>query len=112
MLKKKNRLDSTRIKFVLSKGKRFNFDNFTVRVLQNAETNKFSVTVGKNIAKTAIVRNRLRRQIYEIIRLETPLSPNSQYISIFLKASAVDLSKQQLKADIIHILNTFIKPNK
>ena len=36
------------------------------------KTSRFTVVVGKKVIKSAVKRNRIRRRVYEVVRLEEP----------------------------------------
>lgn len=68
MLAKTNRLSRALFADYFSRGKRLNSEHFTV-VYAPADVFKVSVVVSKKVAKKAHDRNRLKRQLYESIRV-------------------------------------------
>ncbi len=70
MIAKIYRFTTTLFDRVFRKSKRIYVDgySFSVSPTRRGQIPKFAVVVGKKTSKLAIVRNRLRRQLYEIIR--------------------------------------------
>lgn len=70
MLPQKRRLQRPFFKEILEKGKSHHFPLFSIRVYfpPIQDENKFSVIVSKKIAKQAVERNKIRRQIYSILK--------------------------------------------
>ncbi|HCC83469.1 TPA: ribonuclease P protein component [Candidatus Uhrbacteria bacterium] len=65
---------------------------------------RFSVVVGKKVSKSAVVRNRIRRQYREIIRLRIPLL-STGYDVLFLTAKpALTLDYAQKEAGLLRTL--------
>ena len=68
---------------------------------------RFAVVVSKKVHKSAVKRNRVRRRIYEIIRLG--INPDSPAIDIAITVyspDAIDLSDAKLKKQINELLVT------
>jgi len=63
-------------------------------------TSRVAVVISKKVAKSAVVRNRIRRRVYEIIRLKFPEFKGSYDISVGIfsselaKIPAGELEKQ------------------
>lgn len=72
MLPKERKIGArTRISYIISKGRRERFRLFSVTYLPGkGHFHRFAVAVSSKVAKTAVGRNHLRRQIYEAIRLK------------------------------------------
>lgn len=74
MLKKENRLTKKKeIELVFKEGKS-SFDKITgVKALASEnKTNRFAVVISNKVSKKAVVRNRKKRQLREIVRLNLP----------------------------------------
>lgn len=71
MLQPANRLKSDRdFKKVLKFGRSFYSQNLKVKILKNSlNYSRFGFVIGTKISKSAVVRNRLKRQVREVIRL-------------------------------------------
>lgn len=70
---------------------------------------RFSVIVSVKIEKKAVKRNRLRRQIYEIIRLNQNMLHCSYDMVFRVKNGIQELGYQELQK---HIINIFQSINK
>jgi len=70
MISKIHRFTTALFDRVFRKSKRVYVDGyvFSVSPVWKGRNPRFAVVVGKKISKKAVVRNRLRRQIYEIFR--------------------------------------------
>ena len=106
MLSKQHRL--SRKDFIQTKlrGKTLSAPHFTA-VVHNQATgdrhqSRYSVVISTKIHKNATVRNRLRRQICEFLRLN-PLNKKADII-IFPKAGMLNLNYEKITAE----LDTFI----
>jgi ribonuclease P protein component len=74
MIQKKFRLGKEDVSWVLSKGNQIITDLFIVRFLKEnlKPHSKFTVITSLKLAKKAVERNRIKRKIYEAIRLNIP----------------------------------------
>ncbi len=69
MLAKKSRLTTQQFSMAFKNAKRFRVGDFTFLIANRKFPNpKFAIVVGKKISKIAVVRNRLRRQLYELVQ--------------------------------------------
>lgn len=68
------------LRYVYSNGKAVRSQLFTVKYVPNTHRTRprFSVVVSKKVIKSAVGRNRIRRRLYEYLRLNTP-NLNSTY---------------------------------
>ena len=62
------------LKFVYKNGQAVRSSIATIKYVKNPYRNhsRFAVVVSKKVLKSAVRRNRIRRRVYEIIRLELP----------------------------------------
>ena len=62
------------LRYVYSKGKAVRSPSLTIKFIANERRKKprFSVVISKKVLKSAVGRNRVRRRIYEYIRLRLP----------------------------------------
>ncbi len=67
MLPRRARLSTEEFKVVMEKGRVFNSPLFLVRLLPNMPHAAFSAVASKKVAKTAVIRNKIRRQIYAAV---------------------------------------------
>lgn len=113
MIKKQLRLKKSRIEYILSKGKRLNLDNnFTAKYLpsKNNESH-FCVVVSLKTAPKAVLRNLLRRRVYEIIRLNQNLLKDPHDFIIISKKT-ISRQFRNLEKSIIQLFKSIIKINK
>lgn len=70
------------LKFVYKKGSVVRGQYIAVRYASNArrKTYRAAVVVSRKVHKSAVVRNRIRRRLYEIIRLQVPSSVTSDIV--------------------------------
>jgi len=101
-----------RIKFkkdfdnILKSRNKFFSNNFSLKFSENhQDISKFSIVVSAKISKKAVIRNQLRRRIFEILRLKTPSIKPGYSVMIFPKAGALLLDYQTLEQEIFYILN-------
>lgn len=69
--------------------------------------NRYGVNISKKLAKSAVTRNRLRRQIYEIIRLNEKsdnISGKSLDIMIFARKTLLGLNYSQIETALMETL--------
>ena len=85
MLPRKNRISTKQFPGIL-KGKTLQNELFRVVVRADGDLTipKCAVIVSNKVAKTAVSRNRIRRQVYEILGKVLKILP-SAYISVFPK---------------------------
>ncbi|NLA43300.1 ribonuclease P protein component [Candidatus Saccharibacteria bacterium] len=62
------------LRYVYKNGKTVRCRLFTLRYIDNPrrKLSRFSVVISKKVSKSAVVRNRIRRRIYEIVRTHLP----------------------------------------
>ncbi len=70
MIAKKNRFTTKLFDRLFRRSKKIRVGNFLFLVSETKGDAKFAVVVGKKTSKLAVERNRIRRQLYEIIRQE------------------------------------------
>jgi ribonuclease P protein component len=105
MLPKTQRLTRNRIESLLKKGRKSGTNFFTVKYLvNNRASSRFCIVVSTKIYPKAVDRNRLRRQIYEILRLHPRLPPTPSDLIVIAKAPLTKLKFQDLAQTFIHSL--------
>lgn len=112
MLRKKFRIQNKeRTQYVFKKGGRFRSRFFQWKFLPNRFGHlRFAILIGKNIARKAVERNKLRRRIYETIRKNWPVNAKTCYDIIVLpSAKSTTLSPTELAKDIIFSLNKLLR---
>jgi len=77
------------LRYVYSNGKAVRSPLFTVKYVTNSRRKypRFSVVVSKKVIKSAVGRNRIRRRMYEYLRLNIP-NLNDTYDIVIICTSA------------------------
>ncbi|MBD3328103.1 ribonuclease P protein component [Candidatus Peregrinibacteria bacterium] len=105
MISRKNRLKRSEVKQVLKKGQKIFSPVFSIKFVENREaTNKFAVIVSKKVTPKAIKRNLLRRQIYEILRLNKDLSEKKYNIIIIGSPKILEMTYSEMEQNIKSLL--------
>ena len=87
MLRQKNRFHGHgSLRYLYRNGQAVRSSLVTVKSINNPKRTdcRFTVVISKKVIKSAVRRNRLRRRIYEIIRLELPTIKNSQDVAVMV----------------------------
>jgi len=111
--KNKNIRSKREFDLIYKKGKFFSGRFFSLRVLpqENKKETRFAIVIGLKISKKAVLRNRKKRQLREIVRLNyNRIKPGYLFLIVakrsVLDASYHDLEKEFVflckKAEIIH----------
>ncbi len=66
-------------------------------------TTKVSVTVSKKVAKTAVLRNRIRRRLYTATAPLLPLIKKPGYVLLMPKADCATIPFEALKDEVKNI---------
>ncbi len=100
MLPKAKRLSTELFKNVIEKGQSFHSPFLMLRVSLDQGSARYAVSVPKKVSKTAVGRNRLRRQVYSIIKkIENRVNPNI-LIVVVLKIGAEKLKLTELTEEV------------
>lgn len=81
----------------------------TVKSIRNERRNspRISVVVSKKILKSAVGRNRIRRRLYEIIRLDLPaIQPNADIVCIVTSPDVKTLPHDTLVSEIRELFSS------
>lgn len=75
----------------------------TVRFVRNPkrQTYRAAVVVSKKVSKSAVVRNRIRRRVYEIVRLNVPEAANYDIIINVFSDSLATMPSDKLVETIV-----------
>lgn len=90
---------------VYRRGKSFANHQFVLYVSRNPQTEQFrlGISVSKKVGN-AVIRNRMRRLIKEIVRLDAErLNPGLDLILIVRKP-AIDMEYEELRSSILHVM--------
>lgn len=108
MLPKKERLSRVEFNRFFSAGKRCHFPLFQI-IYTTHNTLHVSVVISKKIAKSAVVRNKIRRRIYDIVRNYRSEEKTSGVFIFMVKLPVVTTSYSRLKEEVISAIQTVIK---
>ena len=110
MISKNLRLTTSRVAYVLHKGKRLGNDYFALKLLLTRNSSShFGVTVSTKIYASAVKRNKLRRRIYEIIRLNHHLLNKPVDLMVITKAPITTLKYPELQAIMLQMFQDINK---
>lgn len=98
MLPKSKRLSTKAFKEIIEKGQSFHGPFLILRAINNVATSGFGVSVPKKVAKSAVLRNKMRRRVYTVIK---SLKIKKGFSGVvILKIGAPNLTFGVLKSDI------------
>lgn len=102
MLARRNRLRTTRdIQRVSKQGRWAAGTNLTVRTQANRfKLVRCAVVISKKVDKRAVVRNRCRRRVQEILRLSLPSLEDGSDILIYIRKDISNLPAQEITVEI------------
>jgi len=104
MIQKKFRLKRPEIEFLLRKGKELATDLFIVRFATSTEQiARFTVIASSRLSKKAVDRNRIKRQIYEAIRINMVDSATNTVI--IPKKRALKSTYKEIESNIKQIIS-------
>lgn len=96
------------LRFVYSRGKVTRTSYFVCKYSHNPhrKTPRVSVVISKKVVKSAVKRNRIRRRLYETIRLELPkLLPQTDLVYIVVSSDVLIASNQEITSSITRSLH-------
>ncbi len=103
MLNKSKRLNTASFINIIEKGQSFHGPFLIIRAKKSDTKSRFAVSIPKKVAKTAVLRNKLKRRVFSIIKeLELSLLPNFEVILI-AKNGIDKLDFVELKSEITKI---------
>ncbi len=102
MISTKSRVPRQLIAYILKKGNSYKSPLFLVRYVKNDKHfSRYRAIISKKLLRGAVERNKLRRQIYEIIRTKDPgETSNPQDIILIPKKNVLTRTFQQIEEDI------------
>jgi ribonuclease P protein component len=87
----------------MEKGRAHHSSLFMLRSASVEDKVRVSATVPNRIAKKAVLRNRMRRKMYEAIRLIISKIKDGQHTIIFAKSAATTATQEQLDKEMVDI---------
>lgn len=104
MLRHVNRFHGhSSLRYVYARGRAIRSSQLTMKYIANPRRRhgRFSVVISKKVLKSAVKRNRVRRRIYEIIRLElSQLQGGFDTVVMVFSPIVLVMSHEELKAAI------------
>ena len=93
------------VKYTYKKGKTIRTPKLSLVYTKNERNRqRFGVVVSKKVLKTAVGRNRIRRRVYEAIRLELPnYKVKNDCIFVVFSKDALNMPFEELRA-LVHSL--------
>jgi len=88
-------------------GKSVRFSAFALRYLSNPRSGSYrlAVVVSRKVSKSAVVRNRIRRRVYECVRiLSNDLIAPADLVIVVYDERIAEVSPDKLRADIARLL--------
>ncbi|MCL2869329.1 ribonuclease P protein component [Candidatus Saccharibacteria bacterium] len=109
MLAYKNRFHNRgRINYVHAHGNNIGGQKIGLVVLETPHhktDSRFAVIVSKKVLKNAVGRNRIRRRIYEIIRLHLPkITTKADVLVRVYSKEVIDMPQKELIAELTNLL--------
>ena len=97
--------NSNEIKEVFKRGKSLDSGFFQIRFIPAAPgLKRFAFIVGLKVSKKAVIRNRIKRKISEIIKLNLLKFKPGYLIVILVKPQAADKEPENLEEDLVNSL--------
>lgn len=108
MLPKKRRISRAEFSDLLSNSKRFNSPSLTFylsKILNEGGVSKFAFSVSKKVSNKAVVRNKLRRRGYSVIRKYIKQIKPNYYCFFVFKKGADSIKFASLEKEIFELLS-------
>lgn len=95
------------LKYVYKNGAVLRSRLYSLKYCQNKRrhTPRIAVVVSKKVLKSAVGRNRIRRRLYEYIRIELPnIKPDSDIVLIVFSRDVATVNSNELQKSLQQIL--------
>ncbi|HSE61116.1 MAG TPA: ribonuclease P protein component [Candidatus Saccharimonadales bacterium] len=95
------------LKYLFGHGKTWRFKSVSLRVAPNPRraNSRIAVVISKKVIKAAPKRNRVRRRVYELLRIHWPhIKPSHDVVLTVYDPGVLDAPHDQLEAEIIDAL--------
>ena len=91
-------------KKVFNQGKHYQKDFIKIKFLKNGlEINRFGLIVGLKISKKAVQRNKIKRQLEEIIQLELEQMKKGFDVIILVNSEIIEKKYQEIERILIEL---------
>jgi ribonuclease P protein component len=113
MVSRLNRFSGTNsLNYVYREGKTLRTKYFTIKFAPNSrrQTYRVAVVVSKKVSKSAPERNRIRRRLYELIRVEAAEKlPNLDIVISIFDAEVAIMPASDLKKVFLGVIDDLLK---
>lgn len=110
MLAKEKKLRSYEHIYVIKKGKRNNQELFTLVYKENGlDTTRCSLTVSKKVAKKAVIRNKIKRKVFNFLNKTYPQFRLGFDTVIIIQKNFLDKNFQEIEKELITLMNPILK---
>lgn len=92
MLPKSRRLSASEVRTILKAGRSESAGDLSMKFLRHEGPSKAAVVVSTKVAKTAVVRNTLRRAVYRALASHFP--PAGVRVVFFVRKTSVDVDQE------------------
>lgn len=110
MLSSKNRFHGHgSLRYVYKNGQVVRGRLITLKYSENSHrtTPRVSVVISKKVLKSAVGRNRIRRRVYETVRLEmSKLSPSQDMVFLVFSSEVLAVTSEELTATIRQLISS------
>lgn len=98
--------DSKDFETAIHKGKFYKNELYIIYIIRNdKDYYRFGISVGKKISNKAVIRNKLKRQLKNIIDKNKNLYQKNQDYIIIMKRSCLEKTYQELEHGFLEIMN-------
>ena len=83
-----------------------NSESFSIKfVPNNNDFSRFAISAGLKVSKKSVLRNKIKRKVSEIIRLNYPMARPGYDVVLVIKVKAINKEPGDLKKDLIKELS-------
>lgn len=110
MLHKERRIPKAYFPYILKNGARYYSPHlllYTAKIGNETEKSRFSFSISKKIAKSAVVRNKMRRRGYSIIGKNLMKFKNNHFMFFCFKKGCEKADFSALEAEIMTLISDF-----
>ena len=97
------------LNFLFKNGKTVRAEMMALRFVHGKNPDyRLSVVVSKKVSKSAVVRNRIRRRVYEVVRLTRPATANDWPIDMSITIfddSVAEMPSEKLSNAVLQLLH-------
>lgn len=79
--------------------------SFVYKKMNESIFSKYTVVVGKKISKSAVIRHKNKRKIYNILKEIYPQFSYLKFVFIFIKTDVLNVDEKEIKNQIVELLS-------